>query len=92
MRLVSLTQRQCGAINTLNKRAILLSMRFNCNMPDAAISGIIEYGGMDFLDAYTLHDQLYILDLLGYLRWDNMVANNVLVWLHWTTSSLTWDF
>ena len=38
-------------------------------------------GGMEIPEAYTLPDQLQIPYVIQYLRWDKMVANDILVTL-----------
>ena len=50
-------------------------------MPDAVIFGTINHGGMEFLEAYTLQDQLQIPDVIRNLRWDKMFVNDILVTL-----------
>ena len=76
MRLTSLTQQQYKAINTLNRQAILPPMQLNRNMLDAVIFSPMEHGGMEFLEAYTLQDELQIPDLIQHLRWEKVVANH----------------
>ena len=56
-------------------------MRLNRNMTDAIIFIPSGCGFMDFLEVYTLRDQLQIIDILRYLHWDKLVANDVLVTL-----------
>ena len=48
-------------------------------MQDAVIFGTMNHGGIKFPEAYTLQDQLQILDVIRQLRWDKMVANDILV-------------
>ena len=78
MQLTSLTKEDCRPINTLSRQAILPPMRLNWNMPDAVIFGTMSHGGMEFPEAYTLQDQLQILDIMRHLRWDKTVANDIL--------------
>ena len=66
---------------TLIRRSILLPMRLNRNMSDAVVFGPLECQVMDFLEAYTLRDQLQIPDLLRHFHWVKTVANDVLVTL-----------
>ena len=64
MRLTSLTKKQWKPINTLNRETILPQMRLNRNMPNAVVFGTINHGGMEFLEAYALQDQLQITDVI----------------------------
>ena len=56
-------------------------MRLNCNMPDAVVFGTMNHRGMEFPEAYDLHDQLQITDTIRQLQWDKTVANDILVTL-----------
>ena len=81
MRLTSLTKKQCQPINTMNRQAILPTMRLNRGMPDAVVFGTVNHGGMEFPEAYALQDQLQITDVIRQLRWDKTVAHDILVTL-----------
>lgn len=41
--------------------------------------GPFDYGGMEFIEAYTLQDQVQLEYLIKQLRWDRVVANDFLV-------------
>ena len=56
-------------------------MRMNRNMPNAVVFGPLEYGGMEYPEAYCLQDQTQLPYLLKQLRWDKDVANGLLVTL-----------
>ena len=54
-------------------------IRLNQNFPSAVLYGPLDYGGLEFVEAYTLQDQVQLEYLLKQLRWDHAVANNFLV-------------
>ena len=75
----SFTRKQCGQINTLIRRSILPIMRFNRHYPGTVLYGPMEYGGMEFPEAYTLQDQIQLDYLIKQIRWDKVIANDFLV-------------
>ena len=75
----SLTEKQCGKINSMIRSTFLPITRFNRNFPSAVLYGPVEYGGMEFIEAYTLQDQVQLDYLIKQLRWDRVVANDFLV-------------
>ena len=52
-----------------------------CNLPDAVVFDTVNHGGMEFPEAYALQDQLQIKNVIRQLRWDETVANDILVTL-----------
>ena len=77
----SFLRKQCKQINTVIRKAFLPMLRFNRNFPSAVLYGPMEYGGMEFIEAYTLQDQVQLDYLIKQLRWDKVVANDFLVTL-----------
>ena len=75
----SFTEKQCGKINSLIRTTFLPITRFNRNFPSAVLYGPMDYGGMEFIEAYTLQDQVQLDYLIKQLRWDRVVANDFLV-------------
>lgn len=75
----SFTAKQCGKINSVIRTTFLPITRFNRNFPSAVLYGPFDYGGMEFIEAYTLQDQVQMEYLLKQLRWDRVVANDFLV-------------
>ena len=75
----SFTEKQCGKINSLIRTTFLPITRFNRNFPSAVLYGPIDYGGMEFIETYTLQDQVQLDYLVKQLRWDRVVANDFLV-------------
>ena len=75
----SFTEKQCGKINSMLRSTFLPITRFNRNFPSAVLYGPMEYGGMEFIEAYTLQDQVQLDYLIKQLRWDRTVANDFLV-------------
>jgi hypothetical protein len=75
----SFTRKQCGHINSIIRRTILPRLRLNRNFPSAVLYGPMEYGGLEFPEAYTLQDQVQLDYLIKQLRWDKLVANDFLV-------------
>jgi hypothetical protein len=79
--LSSFTQAQCGKINSVIRSTLIPRLRLNRHYPNALLYGPLEYGGMEMMDAYTLQDQVQLSYLLKQLRWDQTVANDILVTL-----------
>jgi hypothetical protein len=77
----SFSRKQCRQINTVIRKTFLPMLRFNRNFPSAVLYGPMEYGGMEFIEAYTLQDQMQLDYLIKQLRWDKVVANDFLVTL-----------
>ena len=75
----SFTEKQCGKINSMIRSTFLPITRFNRNFPSAVLYGPMDYGGMEFIEAYTLQDQVQLNYLIKQLRWDRVVANDFLV-------------
>ena len=61
--------------------SFLPGLRLNRNFPSAVLYGPVDYGGLEFPELYTLQDQVQFDYLLKQLRWDKMVANDLLVTL-----------
>ena len=70
----SLTEKECGGINSLIRRAFLPKMHVNRNLPHAVAYGPIEYVGMELPEAYTLQDQLQIPYFIKSLRMNGQMA------------------
>lgn len=77
----SFMEQQCSCLNTLICTAFLPGLRLNRHYPSAVLYGPIDYGGMAFLELYTLQDQVQLDYLLKQLCWDRMVLNDFLVTL-----------
>ncbi len=77
--LSSFTQKQTYKINTIVRRTFLPPMRFNRHLPSVVLYSPMPMGGMGFPEAYTMQDQAPIPYILKQLRWDKMVANDILV-------------
>ena len=76
---MSFTLKQCRQINSVIRWTILPCLRLNRNFPSAVLYGPMEFGGLEFLEAYTLQDQFQLNYLIKQLRWDHTVANTFLV-------------
>jgi hypothetical protein len=81
LHLSSFTQKQTDKINTIVRGTFLPPMRFNRHLPSAVLYGPMSMGGMGFPKVYTMQDQAPIPYILKELRWDMMVANDILVTL-----------
>ena len=79
LHLTSFTKKESTGINSIIRKSVLPPMHMNRHMPDAVVYGPLEYGGLEFTDAYTLQDQLQIPYWIKQLRWDETVGNNFLV-------------
>ena len=77
----SLTKAQCHSINKIFKPVLVPMLRLNRNYPTSILHGPIDYGGMEFPDAYSLQDQIQLDYLIKQLRWDKVIANTFLVTL-----------
>ena len=57
LHLTSFSTAQCNRLNSLVRKTFLPAMRMNRNMPNAFVFGPLEYGGMEYPEAYCLQDQ-----------------------------------
>ena len=55
------SKKQCNSINSLIHPSILPQLRLNQHYPSALLYGPIDYGGMEFPDAYTLQDKFRLI-------------------------------
>ena len=75
----SFTRKQCHTIDKVIRPTLVPLIRLNRHYPSAILHGPLAYGGMEFIDTYTLQDQVQIDYLVKQLRWDKIVANAFLV-------------
>lgn len=78
LHLTSFIKKESTSINSIIRKALLQPMHMNRHMADEVVYGPLEYGGLEFTEAYTLQDQLQIPYWIKQLRWDKTVANNFL--------------
>lgn len=77
----SFTLKQCKQVNTIIRKTFLPLLCLNRNFPSAVLYGPLDYGGMEFIETYTLQDQVQLDYLIKQLRWDKVVSNDFLVTL-----------
>jgi hypothetical protein len=68
-------------INTIIRNTFLPIMRFNRHLPGAVLYGPTSMGGMEFPEGCTMQDQAQIPYLIKQLRWDETLANDILITL-----------
>jgi hypothetical protein len=75
----SFSRKQCSRINSTIRNAIVPLLRLNQHYPGVILHGPTKFGGMEFVDTQCLQDQVQLDYLVKQLRWDNSVANYLLV-------------
>ena len=81
LHLTSFSKPQCEKINTKIRQTFLPRFNLNSHLPTAVAHGPLKFGGMMLPDAYTTQDQVQIPFIIRQLRWDRLVANDILVTL-----------
>jgi ribonuclease HI len=78
MRLSQFTEKQCHQLDVMVNRTFLPLMKVNRNTPRAVVHGPIQYGGMNLLKHSALQDQWNLHYFVQSLRWDDIVANDII--------------
>ncbi|KAL7536722.1 hypothetical protein ACHAWF_007008 [Thalassiosira exigua] len=78
MRLPQFNQKQCHKLDVQVMRVFLPLLKVNRKMPRAVVHGPLQYGGMNILKHSALQDQWGLHYFVQSLRWDKIVANDIL--------------
>ena len=78
MRLSQFSEKQCDELDILVNKTFLPLLKVNRNTPRAVVHGPIQYGGMNIMKHLALQDQWNLHYFVQSLRWDDIVANDIL--------------